>query len=849
MATIISVSNAEELMNALASATGGDTIELAGGDYGRLTLINGKTGFDVTFDTAVTIRSVDADHLASFSGMNLNGVSNLTFDDVVFDYNFSQDDPVSIRPFSINGGSNNISIKNSIFEGDVASDVLDSNVDGFGYGTGLSVRDSSNISIENNEFFNWHRGAIFAQVEGLLVAENDVSAIRSDGFDFIEVKSVLIEKNHIHDFSAPEGSSDHRDMIQFWTSGTDSPSVDVIIRDNILDIGTGAWAQSIFMRNEEVDLGRAGTEMYYQNILIENNTIYNGHLHGITVGETDGLTIRNNSVLQALGGLNDLSGGVSIPKINLKPGSTSVVIEGNVTSAISGFAAQSDWVVSSNAIIQPINYLEHFITSTTHSDGRGHNFIVIPGSVIAQLGAGSEHIQFPYTIETLTPQFQVYSDVSSGQSLVFDASLTVWSQGQVSETDANFTWHFGDGSTATGQIVKHNFSAPGYHDVALTVTTKDGTTAIENFRAAIAGEDILQFDTQSGLFEALAFGEETPLANGALPLVETTDGHALKLGGDGTQASIAASELSRFFGTDAFELSMSLKADSAISWGEIARIHTSFTVGVDKNGNLTLTLFLEDGSQFKTVSKGVSLNDGAQHDVSIRFDGEIGSVEIVIDGKIATSGNVSGSLWGGPRPLNFGNPWGEQNFDGELTAFSLSAESNDFPIYDGAEDVIFDSSTPTPEANLTEADTATTTAPSIDTTDDLSVSDTSTSPETNSTEADTATTTAPSTDTTNDLGVSDTPTSSETDATISNVPQPNEVLPVEDSGAITPMLQGGYTLDFAAIATSDTIVLHDNAHVIDTQDGPALSFDGKRDFVELGRLTEFENSQEIAFSV
>ena len=57
------------------------------------------------------------------------------------------------------------------------------------------------------------------------------------------------------------------------------------------------WTQSIFMRNEVVDQGLAGANMYYQNVLIENNIIYNAHTHGITVGETIGLTIDHNTAL------------------------------------------------------------------------------------------------------------------------------------------------------------------------------------------------------------------------------------------------------------------------------------------------------------------------------------------------------------------------------------------------------------------------------------------------------------------------------------------------------------------------------------------------------------------------
>lgn len=799
MAVIYSVSTAEELMNALASASGGDTIELAGGDYGDLTLIDGKTGFDVTFDTEVTIRSADATQPASFSGLDLRGVSNLTFDGLVFDYVFSAADPISIRPFQVGYGSSNITIKNSIFDGDVASGISEID-DGYGYGVGLAVSNASNVSVEGNEFFDWHRGAIYTQTKNLSVTDNEVYAIRSDGFDFVEVNSVLIEGNYIHDFNSAPNSGDHSDMIQFWTNGTTSPTTDVVIRGNILDIGEGSWAQSIFMRNGVVDLGDAGTEMYYKNILIENNTIYNGHTHGITVGETDGLIIRNNTVLQAEGGLNDLSGGVSVPKINLSSDSTSVVIAGNITSEINGFDTQSDWIVSGNVIIQPSEYPDHFITSTLDADNGAHRFISYPDSIIEKLGAGSEHILFQDAPDAVIPLFQVYSGDTAEHTLILDASLTVGPLGLVSESDAEFLWSFGDGSTATGLVVKHDFVSSGYHDVTLTVTAKDGTSAEAHFTAGIEGDDIVQFDAQSGLFEALAFGEETALDSGAMPLLTTADGFALRLGGEGTQASVAASELSRFFGTDEFEMSMTLKAGGAAGWGEIARIHTSFTASVDQDGNFSLDLFFDDGSRMNMKSQGISLLDGALHDVTVRFDGEAGFAEILIDGQVVASENVSGSLGGGPRSLDFGNPWGSQNFEGELSAFALSAESLDFPIYDGAADLPSDT-------------------PTEDTTTDTSTEDTTTD------------------------------TSTEDTTTDTTVPTDPEPLPEEDSGALEPLLHGGYELDFASAVTSGSITLYDDAHIIETLSGTALSFDGKKDSASLGRLTEFEESQKIAFSI
>lgn len=70
---------------------------------------------------------------------------------------------------------------------------------------------------------------------------------------------------------------------------SERPSVNIVIPGNILNSGAGVWNQSIFMRNEKVDTQDPGPEMFYRDIVIEENVILNAHQHGITVGETDGL--------------------------------------------------------------------------------------------------------------------------------------------------------------------------------------------------------------------------------------------------------------------------------------------------------------------------------------------------------------------------------------------------------------------------------------------------------------------------------------------------------------------------------------------------------------------------------
>ncbi|MGL4489888.1 MAG: right-handed parallel beta-helix repeat-containing protein, partial [Rhizobiaceae bacterium] len=331
--TFVHVSSADELRSALANAQGGETIQLAGGHYGDLSLST-SSGFDISFAANVTILSEDAQNPAVFSGLDLRGAANLTFEGVVFDYVFAAGDFIFEQPFKISD-SQNITIRNSSFDGDVAVGVSAVD-DGYAYAVGLAIRGSDGVIVEDNSVSQFHRGMTVLESSNISVVGNDIHAIRSDGMDFAEVVGVLIEGNHLHDFVASAASADHRDMIQFWTTGTDQPSRDIVIRNNILDVGAGDYTQSIFMRNELVDQGLAGAEMFYRNVLIENNFIVNGHLHGIAIGETAGLIIRDNSVLHADGGAIDgPDGGVEIPQISVVTTSTGVVITNNLTSNIS----------------------------------------------------------------------------------------------------------------------------------------------------------------------------------------------------------------------------------------------------------------------------------------------------------------------------------------------------------------------------------------------------------------------------------------------------------------------------------------------------------------------------------
>ncbi|WP_210528772.1 right-handed parallel beta-helix repeat-containing protein [Rubellimicrobium arenae] len=672
MATI-NVSDLKQLYSALASCKGGETILLAGGDYGNMNL-SVKSGFNFAFPSNVTIMSADARNPASFSAVEVRGAANMTFDGIKFDYEFQSGDLTSERPFNFQNCTN-LTIRNSTFDGDFARGVS-SLADGYGYGIGLSVRTSTGVTVENCESYDFHRGMVFSENSGVTVRNNEVYGMRSDGMDFSEVQNVVIEGNHIHDFRAPPASTDHRDMIQFWTSGTDAPTENVVIRDNLLDIGNGARTQSIFMRNEVVDTGRAGASMYYQNILIENNTITNASARGISVGETNGLVIRNNSVLHADGAAADgPDPSVEIPKIMVAENAKNVVISANLAADIP--SAEAGWTVTKNILVQdqdsfaPNYYNDVFVSSSLALRDGEHRYLAVAGGVIDQANAGSDVTQGAGG--GLQVQFQVAK--VDGATRVFDASHSVFDGGSLPVGTA-FYWTFGDGTKAQGVTVRHSYSGPGDYPVKLTIKLPTGATVYEDYKCSIQSSEVLSL--QDGHF--VAYHDGAPVDLGVAPKL-TSDG--IQLGAVGVTATIDRNHVLDVIGSDKMTIGMTLDADKVGTSGEVFRLHGSFTAAVTSTGEMSFQVFRDGGlSPVTVMTKGARLNSVVEkdHDVVIHLDS--GKLQIWVDGALAGQTTMSGTIGGATgynvQDLVFGNPWKKGNFVGDLSAFEMSVSAG-FP--------------------------------------------------------------------------------------------------------------------------------------------------------------------------
>ena len=339
-----------DLEAALRATPPGGILELPAGDWGALRL-RGPDGPSI-------IRSADPSNPARISRMEIREAGDLTLQDLTLKYDWSAEDLIRVSPFEIIK-SENIRLDSVHIVGDVARGD-DPVARGLPWGIGLSIQYSHDVTVENSEVTAFYRGIVVRGADRTEILGNDIHGLRMDGLNFAMVRGVRIEGNHIYDFDRSTDVRDHADMIQFWTNQTDYPSTGITIRGNLLNSGNGVYTQSIFMRNDLVDRGLAGREMFYKDILIEGNFILNAHLHGITVGETDGLTIRSNTLVHNPTGAGaDPTRDMWLPQIRVSEASRNVTIKNNIAAAFP--APHAGWKMANNLVVQP-----HAIMGTNH---------------------------------------------------------------------------------------------------------------------------------------------------------------------------------------------------------------------------------------------------------------------------------------------------------------------------------------------------------------------------------------------------------------------------------------------------------------------------------------------------
>lgn len=317
MATL-NVSSAAELRSAINSASGGDTILLANGSYGDVSLRGASN---------LTLRAQGDD--ASLSGLNLRNADNVTVDGL----------------------------------------TLDGRTDGSGYGTGtaIDVKSSSDVTLQNMDVTDFAKGIRAWDVSGLKVEGNTLDNISFDGMVFGHVQGARITGNDVTMHGRE--NVDHKDVIQFYNQGAKAPASDVVISNNTLT-AEDANIHGIYMGNADAsNSGRSGEN--YSDVTISGNVIDVKHMLGVAVGQTDGVTITDNVVLRNGGA--DGAREVSSPRILVDHDSDDVRVSGNTvldTPSAAGTNWQSDsasdggWSISGNTVVSVATSIAGFTTSS-----------------------------------------------------------------------------------------------------------------------------------------------------------------------------------------------------------------------------------------------------------------------------------------------------------------------------------------------------------------------------------------------------------------------------------------------------------------------------------------------------
>jgi hypothetical protein len=343
----VSVSSKTQLLSALKTVKAGDTVQLAPGDYGAISLdgMSSATKY-LKYTGEVKIVSADIANQAVIDDLNLRWVSNLTFENIKFDYDRVVS-PDGIPMFLSN--ASNITFRGDTFIGETSST-------GYGMGSGFKVSLGSNILLENSTITGFRNGIETYGTDGITVRGNVISDIAYDGMINSNVQGLTILNNTIAMRSDPAGDQ-HRDGIQVWNQHERAPASNITISGNTIT-STDSTTHGIYMGNSDAQKTGLLAE-YYSNVTITNNIIMTGQKLGIAIGETNGLTISGNTLIQN-GALDDNPKAITIPIIHVEQDARNVNITNNIVNgaplvtesnwqAVTG--AGTAWTISGNKVV------------------------------------------------------------------------------------------------------------------------------------------------------------------------------------------------------------------------------------------------------------------------------------------------------------------------------------------------------------------------------------------------------------------------------------------------------------------------------------------------------------------
>ena len=641
--TIYAVSTAQELMEALSGARGGDRIELAAGQYGDLSFEN------MTFSSDVTITSADPDNRAEINSLYFYQSNNIKLDDIWLDFHpdaETRDFSAGVRIVE----SDDITISNSEISGGLAVNGIPADshesenngygVEGFVIGRAATVINSDNVTFDGNDIHDFKAGIVLAYADGMTITNNDIHDIRTTPVNGGAVNDLNISGNHFSNVVPwrSQGGGDHGDFVHIWTiDGQDGPNDNLIISNNFFEQGengNGTEILGIYLDDNLKGIG-------HTNVVIDNNIMHNGNPQGVRLENAWDVTISNNTLLQSTGDALDA------PGVVLTDGTHDVRLINNIYAGVTGTssddAVANNITGSNNLIVQRTdinaeNYVGNLFTNALTAYGDLSDFMVIPNSIADGIGARQTH--FSADSDPFVAIGALAGEGLGVKNIFFSANLLAGLESELDLDAATIKWNFGDGTTNAGQNVTHGYLRAGIYQVEAEVTLETGEVMVlgRTIEVSTAFGLFVNFDTTN-----------TDLSDFVNPIdaikdvayVDTELGRSLSL--QTSEAVLEYDISNELQGNPEYTFSLNFRFEAGSSDGKLVTFPGSVVLRL-QDGQVRLDSATDAGESIKIDSQGANVDDGNWHQVTYVFSQETGRAELYLDGaSIGSANGIAGA--------------------------------------------------------------------------------------------------------------------------------------------------------------------------------------------------------------
>ncbi len=583
--------------------------------------------------TPITIRPLNPEATFNISYLKVTKSSNLVFDGLPF--SMKRQSAVATGRSNIEvTSSQNITFSNCIMKGTAKGYLTETNINDRSANLSL-IRESDHITFTGNNISNYFQGLQFLETTHITVTNNEIYFMQADGMRMGGVEDVEIGGNYFHDFLGSDQKANHSDMLQLWSTNAVIKSKNIHVYDNKFISGEGSATQSIFMRNELADQSPGTTDQYYKNIVIENNLISNGHSHGISVGETNGLKIERNTML--LNPQSTIGNGNARkawpPAIHAAKLSAAVRIANNVTTSVNAGPAAD---IEGNLIVNygtgnPQETVDQlFVGAAAGGMLPPVAFHVLPRSLadVPNLGSTLTKVEARNWREAIF--FKAYELGEKSGNMGFEVQQLPTAKSSPEQDKARFAWDFGDGKTATGSTAQHVYASPGRFKVTLQVLGPNGfadqywnyVTVVEPllFKMQNEGTEVVDASSYHSNIKSKLQNSQLGPISGLPTMVLDRDSH-IEIGRGEPQ----------FYNLQRFGISFFFKCDAHCQAGTILMIHKSFELRMSDANEFQFHLVDSTEQTVELRSGRTRVSNETWHHFVLNYDAPAGIAQLYID--------------------------------------------------------------------------------------------------------------------------------------------------------------------------------------------------------------------------